>query len=681
MKKTKEEVEPSTRKQISKEITSRILSVVISLFALFCIVVGVMIASISLNAQKDDIELQSKAASYQLETFFEKYATIVDQMAMNPDFINLVDSTKAGENIKQNPMYNTVFSELQMDQAYDSENILAAWIADVDANVLTQSDGYTSDDSFQITEREWYKAVSDQTTIFTNAYTDASTGKLILSVAAPIYDKGHTNVLGVSGLDIALDHISTLFSAYTVGKAGFVILVSEDGTIIYHPNTQNQMKKLSDIGVSGQVMTALEQRNDTALKYTASGQSKRGYLANINGTNYYALSCLTTTEYYSSLVKCVAIMIVLALAGIALIVIAIHKVSAQITKPILGLNEVAQELAAGNLDVTLDVQSDDEIGELADSINLTVVRLKEYINYIEEITYVLNRLASGKLKFDLKYDYEGDFVQVKDGMINISQSLQEMMENIMNSSAQVSAGAEDLANAAQSIADGASTQSASVEELVATAASVSEQVKENTEDAKVAAVETEKVAQMMEASKAQMNQMMEAMSKITETSNQVVGIIKTIEDIADQTNLLALNASIEAARAGEAGKGFAVVASEIGSLADESSKAANTTKDLIGVSINEIEHGNGIATQVVESLQQVMEAVKTVSDRISKSADNYVAQQQNIEQIEIGIEEISKGVEDNSAAAQQSSATSQELAAEASTLESLINHFDLSDES
>lgn len=680
MKKQKNEAEKTSRKQISREITTRILSVVISIFVLFCVVVAVMIGNTSLSAQKDELELQSAGASYQMETFFKKYSTIVDQMAMNPDIINLVEGTKAGDDITKAPMYKEVFSDLQKDQEYDGDNILAAWVGDIDANVLTQSDGYTSDDTFEITERAWYTAASEQTTMFTNAYTDASTGKLILSAAAPIYDKSGKNVTGVAGLDIALDHINELFADYKVGNTGFVILLNEDGTIIYHPNSDNQMKNLSDISVSDQVIDALNNKEDTSLKYKASGQTKYGYITNISDTNFYVLSCLSSKEYYSSLVKCIIIMILLAVIGIIAIIYAIQKVAGKITKPILSLNGVAQELAAGNLDVDLNVDSDNEIGELADSINLTVVRLKEYINYIEEITYVLNRLASGKLKFNLKYDYTGEFAPVKDGMLNISESLQNIVENIMNSSAQVSAGADDLANAAQSIADGASTQSASVEELVATTTSVTDQVKENTQDAKVAAEETDKVAEMMESSKQQMNQMMEAMDKITETSNKVVGIIKTIEEIADQTNLLALNASIEAARAGEAGKGFAVVASEIGSLADESSKAANTTKDLIGVSIDEIERGNSIATGVVESLQQVVEAIKNVNDKIGKSAENYVLQQQNMEQIEIGIEEISKGVEDNSAAAQQSSATSEELAAEASTLESLINHFDLSEE-
>lgn len=665
------------RKQISNEISIRILSVVITIFVIFSIVVAIMIGNISLSSQKDELELQSKAASYQLETFFKKYTTTAEQMALNPDIREILTETKSGDSIKEATLYQDVFKELQSHQATDS--VLAAWIGDIDANVLTQSDGYTSDSSFDITQRDWYQVTQTGKSMLTNAYTDVSTGKLILSAAAPVYDPSGKNVVGVAGLDIALDHINELFFSYTVGDNGFVILLTSDGTIIYHPNTDYQLKTLTEIGVSDNVVNALGGGN-TAVKYTIGNKSRYGYIVDITDTDYFVLSCLPTSEYFSSLTICMVIMLVLIVIGIAATVIAIRKVASAITKPISTLNDVAQELAKGNLDVSLKIHSDNELGELSDSIQLTVDRLKEYINYINEITYALNRLADGKLKFTLKYDYAGDFSKVKEGLINISESMQNIMTDIINTSSQVSAGSEDLAKAAQSIAEGATTQSASVEELVATTTAVTDQVKENTAAAQVAADETLKVTDMMRNSKDQMSLMTEAMNKITQTSNEVVGIIKTIEDIADQTNLLALNASIEAARAGEAGKGFAVVASEIGSLAEESSKAANTTKDLIGISINEIEHGNQIVNDVVTSIQEVMEAVQKVNEMISKSSETYVQQEQSMEQLEIGIEEISKGVEDNSAAAEETSATSEELAAQATTLEQLVQRFDLTNE-
>ena len=213
--------------------------------------------------------------------------------------------------------------------------------------------------------------------------------------------------------------------------------------------------------------------------------------------------------------------------------------------------------------------------------------------------------------------------------------------------------------------------------MVATSNQVAEQVQENADDARASAGETDKVMQLMEESKVQINQMRDAMDKITVTSKEVVGIIKTIEEIASQTNLLALNASIEAARAGEAGRGFSVVATEIGSLADESTRAANTTKNLIGVSIDEIEKGTSLAKQVVESMQKVQDGIAYVDELIMRTAENSLRQAQSIEEIRTGVEEIAQSIEDNSAAAEESAATSEELAAQATNLSEMVQRFEI----
>lgn len=675
MKKKKQQ----RKRGIAEEIQGSILSKVVIVFVIVAAVVTFMVGSISLSAQKNDLEMQSKAAAYQLELFFEEYTTVVEQMALNTDMQTLLEETGPGANITESERYATVFNSMKKIVAADSDNIQAVWVGDIDANVATQSDGYTSDSDFEITERAWYKAVEEEKTILTDAYVDASTGNVILSAATPVYDQSGQNIIGVAGVDVALNHINELLPEYKIGNNGFVILATSEGNVIYHPNTDNQQKSLSELNADKTLIQAVEGGKDTSVHYSADGKSKYGYVGRIGSTDYLTISCLPASEYFASLIRCIIIVLLLVIAGIVVIIITIRHLATQLTKPIVALNDVAQELAEGNLDVTLDIASENEIGELADSIQKTVDRLKEYINYIDEISSVLDRLADGKLKFTLKYDYAGEFAKVKTALLHISGSFEQMIEDIIDSSTQVSIGAEELSKAAQNIAEGAMTQAASVQELVATTESVSQQVEENTEDAQKSATETSRVTHMMQDSREQMNQMMEAMNKITETSNEVVSIIKTIEDIADQTNLLALNASIEAARAGEAGKGFAVVASEIGSLADDSSKAANNTRDLIEISLQQIDRGSSLAQNVVQSMQDVLDAVEEVNGMIGKSAENNEAQNQSMEQIRVGIEDISKGVEDNSASAEEASATSQELAAQAATLEELVKRFDLKD--
>ena len=675
MKKKKQQ----RKRGIAEEIQVSILSKIVIVFVIVAAVVTFMVGNISLSAQKNDLEMQSKAAAYQLELFFEEYTTVVEQMALNTDVQTLLEETGPGANITESERYATVFNSMKETVAADSDNIQAVWVGDIDANVATQSDGYTSGSDFEITERAWYKAVEEEKTILTDAYVDASTGNVILSAATPVYDQNGQNIIGIAGVDVALNHIDELLPEYKIGNNGFVILATSEGNVIYHPNTDNQQKSLSELNADKTLIQAVEGGKDTSVHYSADGKSKYGYVGRIGSTDYLTISCLPASEYFASLIRCIIMVLLLVIAGIVVIIITIRHLATQLTKPIVALNDVAQELAEGNLDVTLDIASENEIGELADSIQKTVDRLKEYINYIDEISSVLDRLADGKLKFTLKYDYAGEFAKVKTALLHISGSFEQMIKDIIDSSTQVSIGADELSKAAQKIAGGAMTQAASVQELVATTESVSQQVEENTEDAQKSATETSRVTHMMQDSREQMNQMMEAMNKITETSNEVVSIIKTIEDIADQTNLLALNASIEAARAGEAGKGFAVVASEIGSLADDSSKAANNTRDLIEISLQQIDRGSSLAQNVVQSMQDVLDAVEEVNGMIGKSAENNEAQNQSMEQIRVGIEDISKGVEDNSASAEEASATSQELAAQAATLEELVKRFDLKD--
>ena len=89
------------------------------------------------------------------------------------------------------------------------------------------------------------------------------------------------------------------------------------------------------------------------------------------------------------------------------------------------------------------------------SIEKTVARLKEYINYIDEISEVLVQIADGRLAIELKYAYVGEFQKVKEAMIHISESINEVMHNIKESAEQVSVGSDDLARAAQGLAEGA----------------------------------------------------------------------------------------------------------------------------------------------------------------------------------------------------------------------------------
>ena len=345
-----------------------------------------------------------------------------------------------------------------------------------------------------------------------------------------------------------------------------------------------------------------------------------------------------------------------------------------VVKPLLSITSKSRILQEGRLDLHLDYQSEDELGDLA----LTLEKSVGLINsYVEDLNRIMEQLSQGNFDVHTSVPYVGDFRSIEESLDSLTSTLSVAISSICDAQRSVSGNAGQLSDSAQSLSQGATEQASAVEELSATLDELARNAEKNVESASEAQENARLTGEQVSISSHQMEEMVAAMDDISQASQQIGKIIATIENIAFQTNILALNAAVEAARAGSAGKGFAVVSDEVRNLAAKSDQAAKATKELIENSVNATERGNQIVGEVSETLKKTLELVTQSNSAIGVIADAIHNEALSIAQVNEGVSQISSVVQTNSASSQESAAVSSELFEQVHVLEAQTNKFKL----
>jgi len=385
--------------------------------------------------------------------------------------------------------------------------------------------------------------------------------------------------------------------------------------------------------------------------------------------------------------------VLLSVAAIALLIAmsAALWLAISISRGLSKIAGLANAVALGDLNNSVEVNTNDEIKDLVDTVNRMCANLRATAAIADDIANgdvsvqpkplsekdvlglamarmvanlrataaITDQIADGDLTAQPKPMSEKDILGL--ALERMVERLRSVVGNAIIASDSVSSGSQELSATAGAVSEGASEQAAAAEEASAAMEQMSANIKQNADNATQTETLSRLSAKDAEASGEAVNRAVVAMQTIAEK-------ITIVQEIARQTDLLALNAAVEAARAGEHGRGFAVVASEVRKLAERSQIAATEIGVVSAETVKAARHAGDMLTTLVPNIRKTSELVAEISAACRE-------QDVGAAQINEAIQQLDQVTQQNASAAEQMTETADQLSGQAEELQSAISYF------
>ncbi len=555
-------------------------------------------------------------------------------------------------------------------------------------------------------------------------------GVLLTSFMAPILS-ADGSFRGVAGMDISLQSLDDQVSQVKILDTGYAFMVSNSGIFVAYPDKQAignlTLAQLSEQNADPKLadLAAAVAAGEEGYIETLDPLSKKSVLmfyAPIQTANWGLVVVAPVDEMFGSVNALRNILLIIGALAIVLLAVIVTLIATSVVKPVTALKAAVARLAEGDLNVSLKIDSQDELGQMGEAFNLM-------LSSWQELAHNMTRIADGDLTVSIQAKSDQDIMgnafqkmvlnlrQVIQLLADSANSVDSASEQLVDTARQAgyatgqiattiqqvakginqeadsvsktAASVEQMSRAINGVAQGAQEQAAAVarastatvdinttvDQVSADANDSSKQAKNAAETARLGVKTVQETIDDMNSIKAKVGLSAQKVKEMGQRSQQIGLIVETIDDIAGQTNLLALNAAIEAARAGEHGKGFAVVADEVRKLAERSSTATREIGSLIkGIQqtvaeavaamdegTGEVERGAERAGQSGESLQNILTAIETVNAQVEKIAAAALKMRDASGNLVEAMDSVSAVVEENTAATEEISSSSGEV--------------------